>query len=368
MAVADSIDDSEHIREQFLETVQPGAARRHHVVPQFLLRNFANEADELAMRRAEAPQDTRIARASNLAVSNDFYMWVDQENRLVVGLENMLGRIESDAAPAIRRLASVDPVLRLPPSDRERVLLARFVAMQFVRTPRHRRVQEALVDFVWKLDFEHIETADDIRSRFRANGHDPSEDEVEMVAEMIEDLDNYRAVAHQNDHIQSMLDVAYHATVLLLQRHMSVLMFESPGLAMSDDPVLLIGGTAPSGGAPGLETCELVGLPISRDVALIFHHEPTVPPFVTSEWTAAQWNERTAAMGALELYFHPDDAPAVPTEFQTLEQPLLMVDSSDGPGTTTTDGINSPPVRTIRPDRSKGLLDWNFEHDSKQED
>ena len=353
--------DLDLLREQFLETAQAGSPRRHHFVPKFLLRNFANSTGSIALRRAESPEQTRLSHESNLAVAEDFYTWVNEDRQLVVGLENMLARVESDAAPAVRRLAIADPALTLPPSERERILLARFVAMQYVRTPRQRRVQEAIVDYVWKLDFERMQTNDDIRSQFEANGHEPSDEEVEVVAELVDNLPDYRAVAHQNDHIQSMLDVGYEATLQMLRRHLTVLLFDSPGLAMSDDPVVLIGGQAPGGGGPGIENCEFIGLPISREVALVFHNVAELPPFARSTWTASQWNHRTAASGALEFYFHPDDEDVIPTEFRTLEQPLFMVESNEGPTELTTDGVNHPPSRSIRPNRSNRLLNWNFE-------
>src|SRR5215210_2506087 len=109
-------------------------AKRHHFLPQFLLRGFAhaqNGKDELfqmetAKRGAPRRVDLRTA-----ASRRRLYTAIDEDGEPSNRNEGYLALVESHAAPALRGLMA-DPGT-LSPADRATISF--FVALQAMRTP-----------------------------------------------------------------------------------------------------------------------------------------------------------------------------------------------------------------------------------------
>lgn len=109
-------------------------AKRHHFLPQFLLRGFAHAHQgkdclfqiETASRRAPLRVDMRTA-----ASRHRLYTATDEDGRASNRHEGYLAFVETHAAPALRRVIS-DPA-SLSPGDR--ATIAFFVALQTMRTP-----------------------------------------------------------------------------------------------------------------------------------------------------------------------------------------------------------------------------------------
>ena len=114
------------------------AHRRHHYVPRFYLDRFTDQKRRLgAFDRQKATSITTIANA--VAVERDFYRLPEKIGLPANSLEEALSSQESDAAEAIRRLVAEGRVLD---SHRESLIL--HMALQLLRTQRHRRSTKAL--------------------------------------------------------------------------------------------------------------------------------------------------------------------------------------------------------------------------------
>ena len=110
------------------------AAKRHHYVPQFLLRGFADPADggkrifQMPTRSRKAPMQVGIRDA---AIRQWLYRVVTPDGKQSNRHEGYLALVEEHAAPAIARLiAAPEP---LQPGDR--ATIAFLVAFQTMRTP-----------------------------------------------------------------------------------------------------------------------------------------------------------------------------------------------------------------------------------------
>jgi hypothetical protein len=123
--------------------------KRQHYVPQFHLRQFLDpkllaEGQEM-LWVYEAGKEPRKSRPESTAFENYFYSVEKDGERLHV-VEEVLSKLESMAAPTLKKLAERDFHL----SDRERGELAAFVALSFTRTPFFREQTNSVLEMLMK--------------------------------------------------------------------------------------------------------------------------------------------------------------------------------------------------------------------------
>ena len=79
--------------------------RRHHLLPRFYLRSFADERERLTVvprAGASGPQTTYTATVENILVERDYYAIRDEDGERSQVVEKALGRLEGAAAMALR--------------------------------------------------------------------------------------------------------------------------------------------------------------------------------------------------------------------------------------------------------------------------
>jgi len=109
-------------------------AKRHHFLPQFLLRGFSHTYHgkghifQMETRSRRAPVRVGVRSA---AVRTGLYAAPDEDGELSNRNEGYLALVESHAAPALRHL--IDDPASLTPG--ERATIAFFVSLQTMRTP-----------------------------------------------------------------------------------------------------------------------------------------------------------------------------------------------------------------------------------------
>lgn len=112
-------------------------AKRHHFVPRFYLERFAKDGS-LHVRRRDGRTFTTGAAA--IAVRTGFYDVTHPDGEVSKEVEEWLGRLEGQAATAMRNIdaAGVPPGL----DDPDRAVLSLYLAIQLARTPEQReRIQ-----------------------------------------------------------------------------------------------------------------------------------------------------------------------------------------------------------------------------------
>jgi hypothetical protein len=155
-------------------------ARRHHTVPRVLLRRFSSEP------RVDNPPlwnlDISNGKPSGTSVNNetvirDFYR-IDNASGPVSPswAEEMLSRIESDAAEPIRKLVEGIPLTVI-----ERESMAFFLHVQRERTPTSRAWHAFLAETIILEELKaKLSSPEFIQKRFRDEGDPQSEAEVEL--------------------------------------------------------------------------------------------------------------------------------------------------------------------------------------------
>ena len=287
-------------------------AKRHHYVPEFLLRRFSIDPHD------EHPQNYRLdVTTGTIATSSTRDCAVIQHyNRLsdASGLppgfvEALLSYAEGMAAPVIDKLVLGETV-----NEQERGALSFFIMIQQQRTPRGREWQrfgqeQAAKFWLLKQLYENHElTREHLRQSL---GREPTEAEVtEWIREMAAPLENGELmVAASSDHeilgmflaADTMMPLIYDLNWTLLRAP------EGQSFILSDDPLVRHDPANPNGpaGWRSSPTVE-VTLPLDPHLCLLLRQSPprTQEEVVIDPAQVLDINLRTYA-GAREAIFGP---------------------------------------------------------------
>lgn len=196
---------------------------KHHIVPQAILRRFANSNGSIRVRDRFTGK-SRVSSISDLAV-RDFYTFLDDANELNSVMEDWLAAIESEFARVVRPYLDWSTFRRdRPLTPSERFAVDTFTAVQMLRGMRTRRSMELLAEYYVKLTTEYALTP--------------------------EELAEIQVVPHQNEHIAFLQRASESIADTLGQRPLVIARFNAPLLAIGDEPVVL----TPRDGAPKGDT------------------------------------------------------------------------------------------------------------------
>jgi hypothetical protein len=209
-----------------------GVGTRHHTVPAFYLRSFA-DGDRLLVRRI--PEHRPVLCNLRDLAQRDFYTVMTDgpgggPPRPDGRIEQALRVVEGNAARVLRRLRN--PLLAgrpLPPDDRDD--LAQFLAFQLVRGVRKRREIELLAEYHVKLT---------------AGGR--AEDDGPADGQAFDELARLRVVPHPNEHLRMLGGLAEKAHAFLRNRPVCVVELDRPLLFTCDEPVIVVTGNEPDDG------------------------------------------------------------------------------------------------------------------------
>lgn len=332
------------LMERVTGPARPGDPRRHHFIPHFMLRNFAQSDGQIAVFSVRE-KTHRMRHVSDTAVMKDLYTIVDKEHGESLSVEKILAESDGQAAAVIDHLVETG----LSISAEQRGNLAMWISLLHVRGPHLRRELEALVDQTYKLDLSLAANREAARARLRRNlRRTPTESEIDELVEAATDLESFEIVPHQNDLVKRMLDLSTFIFPHLLQRHLALFRLEDPGLILSDRPLVLY--QKPENRhrqmGVGIANADELWLPLDRSTALILHADDRVGDIEVDSMflNVDDFNQAVAFNADAELYAHPEDVSRVdPLEMPQTNRPLMQV--SGGWVVTGTDGINEAPKR-----------------------
>lgn len=199
--------------KELMATLDPEryVGSKHHVVPRFILKRFANDKDQVLVRD-RATGAKRISNTKALAVT-DFYTFIDSAGELDASYEQMWGYVET-AAHSILCEHLENPFVRPRPFNPvEKYAIDAFVALQSIRGPANRRVMELVADYGMKLVNQDKLSADD--------------------------MDDLEFRPHQNHHLETLVRVLPQIEEHLASRAAFLVTLDKPLLVISDEPVCL---------------------------------------------------------------------------------------------------------------------------------
>jgi hypothetical protein len=336
---------------------------RHHVVPQMLLRRFADGAGRIVMADRDPPHGTVPTTVKTAAAENGFYR-IDtddvedghRDGHDPEAVEKALSGVEGAAAGPLADL--VDGRF---PSLEDRFRIAMLVALQAVRGQGFRDELEQLVTLAEKTRLRATVTDRRIRRWLREQGSSAGPDEVAAFrAEMLRE-DGWSLEMPHAEAVQESL--RFGIEVVQPRLYFSaweLWRFPEDALLTTDAPVAPWSPPRADGLPVGIADARHVYLPLDRRTVLVVTDRPedrvadrTVDQ--TSRGLAARVNRAVASGAHRWLYHHPADQPlggllVGPRMRWTAED---VTRSADGDGTVVARGMYvKRPVRRDPPARS----------------
>ncbi|SEM21513.1 DUF4238 domain-containing protein [Streptacidiphilus jiangxiensis] len=328
---------------------QQQVGARHHTVPAFYIRKFANQEGQVWVRDRRRPEAGR-SRYTDLAIK-DFYTFTNLDGQPDGRLEQLLAQVERAAAPALDRLCS-GVTWNAPLSIEDRASIATFVAFQLARGQRKRREVELQADLLTRL--QTVNPPGELTRAARAEYR--HRQELWSVHEVVPD---------PSEHLKLIGSLAANTFRHLVDRPIAAFTLTDAALLSCDEPVLLVqpegapGPVAPDpparrlrsrrrkgvrvprrhdqvihiqNPAGGILTAETVLLPLGRRTVLAFGAPGTQSDTDTniqlsaedSREAAAQVNELALSRAYFFAFCHPEDQDLLASPLPEVE-PLLRV-------------------------------------------
>lgn len=293
------------------------AVPRHHVVPQLMLRRFADPSGRIVMADRDPPHRKVRTTVRTAAAENGFYK-IDTDDvapshrhghdpELV---EKALSGVEGDAAGPL-----ADLIEGRFPSLEDRYRIAMLVALQAVRGQGFRDEMERLATLTAKTHLGATVTDDTIRQWLADQDSPAGPDHVASFRdEMLRDdgwsLEMSHAFAVQES-LRFGIDVIQPR---LYFAAWEIWTFGSDVLLTCDAPVAPWSPPRPNGLPVGIADAQHVYLPLDRKTVLVVTDRPqdTVADRAvaqTSHALASRVNRAVASGAHRWIYHHPDDRP-----------------------------------------------------------
>jgi len=309
--------------------------RRHHTVPAFYLRGFADGEKLLAVTLPGQQRFTQMVK--DATVETDFYAIPGHEDGDDV-LEDALADLEGKVAPVIARVVARKPLL---PGDRG--TLAYYIAVQGARSPAQKRNVDALRAQIARLEIG-LGGRQRFRERFLSRGLELTDEQLDELWQQAMGPDGPPLQVSSTEFAQQMLITADELLRYIVGRPWTFIYFDDDrALITSDDPVTLVAhADANPWEGIGYGTAGEIMLPISRRVALVMEDLDEAAQSLRLEDVAAgkydtlrRGNEavqrvlnlQTAHNASKWIYVHPGDEQFVPDDLP-MPNPVSMRMSS----------------------------------------
>lgn len=306
--------------------------RRHHVVPRFHLRGFADENQMLAQIDLETGYRTDVS-IGDAALIKNFYTVELHDGTRSDEWEKRFAQVESIAAPLVRRLTH-QGMWPMNPTEREN--LATWMALQFMRGPDHRRMCSQTAGFLMQMQVGMGGIAYLRHAMQQGLGRDVANSEAQTVWDDIHKPGGPEMYLTGNDFISSIRFSLPKVIDTLTARSWHRVRFERRTLAINDSPVALIPDPdAPEFRNTGLHYAAAITIALDRRT-LLWLGNPGDPDFDMPPTTQmANLHNQSVVLGADRfVYTHPADPDPtlglpVPRAARTMPEPHGLAGTSN---------------------------------------
>lgn len=308
--------------------------KRHHVLPRFYLRPWADSNGRVAMTDRNGKQIRTGVNA--LAVEKDFYTFTDKYGNKNSDLESIFAGVDSKASSA--RNAFLEG--RFPPDKDQRQTFAEWLALQVLRGRAARALSTEFYDrsnkLLIEMGLENANLPEDPHER-EVNvdlGHDaiPIPDfrglsiaEREQLAQTSE----YEIVPDRGQLLLQMVQAVPAAATPFLDAEWQLFRFQKPLLHTSDEPIHIGRGYSPMNGflGLGLSNADYLGISISPNLYLGMLATESFGQERIHDLTPSLADEfNSAALGTwwTQYFRHPEGSP-FPTDIPDLPKKRIQV-------------------------------------------
>jgi hypothetical protein len=223
--------------------VSSGPTNQHYV-PQFHLRQFeAPDKRRHVWRYDKLSDRIELRPIRSSASAPDFYAYDDEAGQRVNAMDEAITAMENFAAPVLQSLSRRSPgQLRLP--DAERLALASYLGLLYVRGPAQLRTAQALADFTARAEIDMSLANDaDFPERARSAGKTGSDKDLEELRrDTLAQLRKGELVikAHPKASLASLATGEPVAAILMGMRWYVLRRDHAPHLVLGDAPVAIV--------------------------------------------------------------------------------------------------------------------------------
>lgn len=302
-------------------------AKRHHTVPQFYLRHFADQEQITTVR---LPGELRFTQSVRRAASQTNFYAVDGHEDGPDAFEKVLSAIEGQASNVFASILSG----AWPLPSELRMTLAGFIALQAVRGPDQRRNMEHVAAQVARLEIGYGGREGVKGWVKRARGVSITDEQADVVWSQATQPDGPPIRMAPIAHIQQMVKTADELLPYIAGRPWSLVRFDKRSLITCDTPVGLVPHpeNEPWEGV-GFMTAWGITFPLTRKLGILMSDPMVFAGKVPVETVHAGrmdytqvgttalekfFNGNTIANAGEWLYHHPCDERFVPA---TLPEP-----------------------------------------------
>lgn len=304
--------------------------RRHHYVPGFYLRRFANKKSQVVQYDRDGRRGYANAVA-NCAVETDFYRLLGQDGSPSNDAEEFFNIVETHTSEAMRTIDLL-PLGETCLDKEARLTLAIHIAFQFIRTREARDLANQLGDLIYRGNLElslrgksgdaFIEELTELAGRL------PTENEISAARKFIEDPTATKILPSFNELYPMMVSAAFEVAPKIAARPWVLLECTAPAFLTSDRPVTFWRdrrrGDAAFG--LGLDNADAVYFPLDPKKMLVVlqgpsdsleRRSPTRADVRKINAIVANWSYRF-------IYHHPNHRP-VDKRILSQSTPLIVV-------------------------------------------
>lgn len=289
---------------------------RHHLVPQFLLRRFADAGNKLVMVKRDDlsySATSTVAKACNEA---GFYRietdYINPDHRAAhdpEALEKTLSVFETRADRAIKSLLGGAP----PWSERDHYDLGMFMAFQYVRGWHFRKQFDEMGTLAMRREMlANRPRVEGLAKRYlRERGEKVTSESVDQFINSAFGPDGPRLVMGKPHAIQASFRFALEAVApRILTRPIRLLHFSDDApLLTSDSPVATWSPDRPHDRVVALADAATIMMPLAPNLALSFARGGQDAISSAGATRARQINTAVADIADRWIYHHPDTAP-----------------------------------------------------------
>ncbi|WP_166664337.1 DUF4238 domain-containing protein [Actinophytocola oryzae] len=290
---------------------------RHHLVPRFYLRRFADDRQNLVVVDRDPPHRSRMRPVKRVCAQEGYYAMptetIAESHR--VGhdpemVERVLSQIEHKAAQALTHLLDG----QFPPTVEDRYRLTQFIALQKTRTRRFREDAEAVGTLAAQqyIEMELTNNPERIPQWLKSRGEAHDVAAVQAVRDNLSERFPKLRMS-QTFAVQQALRMAidaYHPH--LVQRPWRLFRFDTDCLVTSDNPVGTWSPRSPDE-QPAVDgiNATMIVMPLDRRTALALMDRGTerVVDLPAASTRARQINLAVVSEASRSIFHHPADRP-----------------------------------------------------------
>ncbi|MCC6943421.1 MAG: DUF4238 domain-containing protein [Thermomicrobiales bacterium] len=279
-------------------------AKKHHQVPQFYLRNFADQKGSIRVYDRLTQQE-RTQKIREVAVLNNLYTVSGEDGKPSDEAEQAFASFEAIASSHLSDLRA-NP---LQISEETRQIVALHMALQFVRTSNHRRQVEDMRDVMLRLETVANVGGDspELVESFIESRHPDATEELRSQIHAVAESPETPFTLSNEEWLRTTLPMAPQLLPFLLGRKWSVATCTKRSFVTCDSPVVLLRKPEDLMGV-GFATASSILFPLSS-YELLMLGEPSEPcgveSFEPSRAFVRQANQAIANAASRQVLYFP---------------------------------------------------------------